>query len=118
MVGLKSNTMGMNIAIQAEASHFSYIPCSICGLRNLSRNKRKAEGINLEEAAACQLLTNNWIHIWKEVKPAVCALESVSKLLPNFPYFCHGWGKPTLFLGVYVTYSQIVLVKIAWFTTG
>lgn len=63
MVGLKSNTMGMNIAIQAEASHFSYIPCSICGLRNLSRNKRKAEGINLEEAAACQLLTNNWIHI-------------------------------------------------------
>lgn len=61
MVGLKSNAVDVTIAIWAEASHFPYIPCSTCGLGNLV--KRKAKGINLEGAAACQLLINNWIRI-------------------------------------------------------
>lgn len=86
---------------------------------NLSRNEGKAEAINLEEAAACQPLANNRVHVWKEVKPAACVLERMSKPLSKFPwYFCHSWGKPTLVLGVCVTLSPIILVRTDWLTTG
>lgn len=68
---------------QGEARHSSYIPCSTWGLGSLSR-ARKAQGINLEEAAAasCSQTTKN--PSVTKVKPAVCWLQRVRNLLPDF----------------------------------
>lgn len=100
-----SQSSVVDVETQREARDSSDIPCSTCGLGSLS-TVRKAQGINLEEAAAASCSQTTRCSSIRKLNQLCAGSKGWENCSQNFQeIFCHLWGKPALNLEVCVTHT-------------